>query len=241
MDTVGGPDAKKARWSPTSFNGANGLAANASASAGPTRDAFANYGYGPQAAAAAGQNGFNGSPPASNFAAANAALYSTPALSVNTAVAGGGMGQQMSPNTQGPYTPQNQQPPSANPNSANPYGGFGGYNVLGMGLPAMGVLGGFPYGGQMAATFATVSLGYLYALLVGLRTWMRMLGFSFCPSRSDPLGGFCGGIFLSGAVVSLLRISYFPFHPCPALASDSDDPFCPAGPLFQFCLAAGAS
>ncbi|KAM5537987.1 hypothetical protein V8D89_008463 [Ganoderma adspersum] len=155
MDTVGGPDAKKARWSPTSFNGANGLAANASASAGPTRDAFANYGYGPQAAAA--QNGFNGSPP-SNFAAANAALYSTPALSVNTAVAGGGMGQQMSPNTQGPYTPQNQQPPSANPNSANPYAGFGGYNVLGMGLPAMGVLGGFPYGGQMAATFATQTL-----------------------------------------------------------------------------------
>ena len=42
METVGGPDAKKARWSPTSFgaaNGANGLAANASASA--NRDAFA--------------------------------------------------------------------------------------------------------------------------------------------------------------------------------------------------------
>ncbi|KAI1783800.1 hypothetical protein LXA43DRAFT_1102090 [Ganoderma leucocontextum] len=75
MDTAGGPDAKKARCYPTSFNGANGLPANGSASAGPSRDAFANYGYSPQAAA---QNGFNGSPPAaSNFAvaaAANAAL-----------------------------------------------------------------------------------------------------------------------------------------------------------------------
>ena len=68
METVGGPDAKKARWSPTSFgaaNGANGLAANASASA--NRDAFANYGYGPQAGMA--QNGFaNSSCANSSFA-----------------------------------------------------------------------------------------------------------------------------------------------------------------------------
>ncbi len=186
MDTVGGPDAKKARWSPTSFNGTNGLAPNPSASAGPARDAFANYGYGPQAGL---QNGFNGSPPASAFAAANAALYSTPSLSVNTAVAGGGMGQQMSPNTAGPYTPQSQQPQSANPNSANPYN-FAGYNMLGMGLPAMGILGGFPYGGQMAATFATVSLGFwvcCYVLRcvawVPLRFFALPFAFSCYPAR----------------------------------------------------------
>ncbi|OSC97318.1 hypothetical protein PYCCODRAFT_1377368 [Trametes coccinea BRFM310] len=147
MDTVGGPDAKKARWSPTSFgpnNGANGLAANASASA--NRDAFANYGYGPQAALS--QNGFNNSPPSSGFN--GNPLYSTPSLSVNTAVAANGMPGQMSPNTAGPYTPQQQQPPSATPNSANPYNGFNGYSMLGMGLPQMNVLGQFAYNGQMA-------------------------------------------------------------------------------------------
>ena len=163
MDAVGGPDAKKARWSPTSF-GPNGAAA-ASAS---NRDAFANYGYGPQASIAQAQNGFNGSPPNSTgFAAGGAAggnaLYSTPSLSVNTAVATNGMGQQLSPNTAGPYTPQNQQPPSATPNSANPYNGFNGYNMLGMGLPTMGVLGGFPYGGQMAASFAQVCFAFSHA------------------------------------------------------------------------------
>ncbi|KAI0774834.1 hypothetical protein BD413DRAFT_472395 [Trametes elegans] len=151
MDAVGGPDAKKARWSPNSFgpNGAaNGLAANASASA--NRDAFANYGYGPQAGMS--QNGFNNSPPSSGFT--GNPLYSTPSLSVNTAVSNG-MPSQMSPNTAGPYTPQQQQP-SATPNSANPYNGFNGYNMLGMGLPQMGVFGGLAYGGQMA-NFAQVS------------------------------------------------------------------------------------
>ncbi|KAI0359526.1 hypothetical protein OH77DRAFT_1434665 [Trametes cingulata] len=170
MDTVGGPDAKKARWSPTSFgpnNGANGLPANPSAA---NRDAFANYGYGPQAALAQHNGHFNSSPPSSQFAnmnagmgaAGNGALYSTPTLSVNTAVAAnGGMPGQMSPNTAGPYTPQQTQPgqqqgqqgqpqSAVTPNSANPYGGFGGYNMLGMGLPQMGVLGGFAYNGQMA-------------------------------------------------------------------------------------------
>ncbi|EJF60752.1 hypothetical protein BD309DRAFT_871435 [Dichomitus squalens] len=156
METVGGPDAKKARWSPTSF-GPNGTASAAS-----NRDAFANYGYGPQASIAQAQNGFNGSPPNStgfpSGAGGGNALYSTPSLTLNTAVATNGMGQQMSPNTAGPYTPQNQQPPSATPNSANPYNAFNGYSMLGMGLPAMGMLGGFPYNGQMAASFAQQNL-----------------------------------------------------------------------------------
>ncbi|OBZ69831.1 Negative regulator of differentiation 1 [Grifola frondosa] len=107
MDTVGGPDAKKASIT---------------------------------------QNGFNNSPPSSGFAGNPSTL--PPSLSINTATAGNGMPSQMSPNTAGPYTPQQQQP-SASPNGNLPYG-FGGYNMLGMGLPAMGVLGGFPYNGQMA-------------------------------------------------------------------------------------------
>ena len=167
METVGGPDAKKARWSPTSFGPGNGATApNASASGLNRGDAFANYGYGPQAGLS--QNGFNGSPQSSGFN--GNAPYSTPTLSVNTAVAANGRPQQMSPNTAGPYTPQNQQPPSATPNSANPYNGFNGYNMLGMGLPAMGMLGGFAYNGQMAANSAQVSVlaGCILWLLVAV-------------------------------------------------------------------------
>ncbi|PSR72692.1 hypothetical protein PHLCEN_2v11387 [Hermanssonia centrifuga] len=139
MDSVGGPDAKKARWSPTSFvssNGMNGL------SNGNARDAFANYGYGPQANLA--QAGFSSSPPSNGFANP---LYSTPSLSINTAGGHNGMSAQMSPNTAGPFTPQTQQTP-ASANGA--YGGFGGYNMLSMGIPGMNVLNGFQYANQMA-------------------------------------------------------------------------------------------
>lgn len=168
MEAVGGPDAKKARWSPTSFgpNNGNGAGANASASGLNRGDAFANYGYGPQAGLSQQQNGFNGNSPSAGFN--GNALYSTPTLSLNTAVASNGMSQQMSPNTAGPYTPQSQQPPSANPNSANPYNGFNGYNMLGMGLPTMGVLGGFAYNGQMAANFAQVSVSVAFTLCICL-------------------------------------------------------------------------
>ncbi|KAI0820968.1 hypothetical protein BC629DRAFT_1278163 [Irpex lacteus] len=137
MDSVGGPDAKKARWSPNSFsaNGVNGLS-NGNAS----RDAFANYGYGPQASIS--QSGFNSHSPSNAFS--SNPLYSTPSLSINTATNGNGIAGQMSPNTQGPFTPQTQQTPiSANGNS---YGGFGGYNML-MGMP--GMLSGF-YNNQMS-------------------------------------------------------------------------------------------
>ncbi|KAH9834152.1 uncharacterized protein C8Q71DRAFT_163766 [Rhodofomes roseus] len=140
MDTVGGPDAKKARWSPTSFgsNGTNGLSGN--------RDAFANYGYGPNANM--NQSGYNGSPPNGNGFNGNA-LYSTPQLSINTNTSANGMPSQMSPNGAGPFTPSQQQP-SANPNGQNsPYHGFAGYNMLGMGLP-MNMLNGFQYGSPMA-------------------------------------------------------------------------------------------
>ncbi len=143
MDSVGGPDAKKARWSPTSFVGANGASGLPNSGSNAVRDAFANYGYGPQASLS--QGGFNNSPP-TGFNSANP-LYSTPSLSINTQTNANGMPSQMSPNTAGPFTPQSQQPPiSAN---GNGYGAFGGYNMLGMGLPTMGVLNGFPYNGQM--------------------------------------------------------------------------------------------
>jgi RNA recognition motif-containing protein len=137
MDTAGGPDPKKARWSPNSFgvtNGGNG---------GNSRDAFANYGYGPQSSLSQGQ--FNGTP--NGF---GGALYSTPSLSINTNTGGNaGLPSQLSPNPGTSFAQQAQTPLSANANS--PYLGFG-YNMLGMGLPAMNVLGtmgGFPYGNQM--------------------------------------------------------------------------------------------
>ncbi|KAH8103275.1 hypothetical protein BXZ70DRAFT_714107 [Cristinia sonorae] len=143
MDTVGGPDAKKARWSPNSFAG-NGLPNNSNGN----RDAFANYGYGPQAnLAQQNANAFANGQQGGNFGAGNA-LYSTPSLSINTNTSNNGIQSQMSPNTAGPYTPQNQQP-SANGNGNMGYGGFGGYNMLGMGIPGMNVLSSFPYNGQM--------------------------------------------------------------------------------------------
>jgi hypothetical protein len=139
MDTAGGPDPKKARWSPNSFGATNG------GNGGNTRDAFANYGYGPQSSLSQGQfnvtpsNGFGG------------ALYSTPSLSINTNTGGNtGLPSQLSPNPGGTsFAQQAQTPISANANS--PYLGFG-YNMLGMGLPGMNVLGtmgGFPYNNQM--------------------------------------------------------------------------------------------
>ncbi|KAH9922587.1 hypothetical protein B0H21DRAFT_701439 [Amylocystis lapponica] len=140
MDSVGGPDAKKARWSPNSFGG-NGLAAGGAAS----RDAFANYGYGPQANM--GQSGYSNSPQSNGFN--GNPLYATPSLSINTQNVQNGMPAQMSPNTAGPYTPSQHQPPSANGNNGNSPYGFNGYNMLGMGLP-MNMLGGFPYNAHMA-------------------------------------------------------------------------------------------
>ena len=133
MDTAGGPDPKKARWSPNSFGATNG------GNGGNTRDAFANYGYGPQSSLSQGQ--FNGTP-SNGF---GGALYSTPSLTINTNTGNTGMPSQLSPNPGTSFAQQAQTPISANANS--PYLGFG-YNMLGMGLPGMNVLGtmgGFPY------------------------------------------------------------------------------------------------
>ena len=163
MDSVGGPDAKKARWSPNSFstNGVNGLSNGAA-----SRDAFANYGYGPQASIS--QSGFNGHSPSNAFS--SNPLYSTPSLTINTATNGNGIAGQMSPNTAGPFTPQTQQTPaSAN---GNGYGGFGGYNML-MGMP--GMLSGF-YNNQMGnfnQVSTSVSVWPRFASLTRLSAGLR--------------------------------------------------------------------
>ncbi|TFK22562.1 hypothetical protein FA15DRAFT_748228 [Coprinopsis marcescibilis] len=152
MDPVGGPDAKKARWSPSSGfsnqNGNNATSAN-------TRDAFANYGYGPQASI---NQPFNGAT-ANGGAFAGSPLYSTPSLSINTQANGAAIGSQLSPNTaaaaafavqqQQQQQAQQQQQQQAGANGGAGYVGFGGYNMLGMGLPGMNMLGSFPYNGQM--------------------------------------------------------------------------------------------
>jgi hypothetical protein len=152
MEPVGGPDAKKARWSPNA-NFSNQTNGNAAANA---RDAFANYGYGPQASINQPFNA-NGN---SGGAFAGSPLYSTPSLTINTQN-NGAMGSQLSPNTaaaafavQQQQQQQSTQQPSPN---GNGYAGFGGYNMLGMGLPGMNMLGSFPYNGQMAANFNQVS------------------------------------------------------------------------------------
>lgn len=150
MDSVGGPDAKKARWSPTSLNGvtpSGGLTAPANSGTNVSnRDAFANYGYGPQASIS---QSFQ---PSSSPAFASNALYSTPSLSINTAVNGQGMqmGAQMSPHMGVGFAQQQQQVVQhGQVNGGSPYSaGAFSYGMLGMGLPSVGMLGGFPYSSQ---------------------------------------------------------------------------------------------
>ncbi|KIY46099.1 hypothetical protein FISHEDRAFT_47922 [Fistulina hepatica ATCC 64428] len=143
MDSVGGPDAKKARWSPNT---------------GGRLDPFANYGYGPHASIS--QVYQPSSSPAPAFA--STPLYSTPSLNINTHATGAT--SQMSPSPAGAYAQsqpqqhtQSQQPqqgsPQPSPNGASPYASFGMYNMLGMGVP-MNALN-FQYSNQMA-NFAQV-------------------------------------------------------------------------------------
>jgi hypothetical protein len=167
MDAVGGPDAKKARWSPTSVysNQNNGSALSNNSS----RDAFANYGYGPQASIA--QQNFNTAPgPNANGAGfGGSPLYSTPSLSVNTPGNVGLMNPQLSPNTIAALQMQQQQQSQAqaqqqqvqgSPNGN--YNAFNAYSMLGMGMPGMGMLSAFPYNGQMG-NFGQVRLPFTYS------------------------------------------------------------------------------
>ena len=99
-------------------NGGNG---------GNSRDAPANYGYGPQSSLSQGQ--FNGTP-SNGF---GGTLYSTPSLTINTNTGGNtDLPSQLNPNTGvTSFAQQTQTPISANANSL--YLGSG-YDMLGMGL-----------------------------------------------------------------------------------------------------------
>lgn len=163
MELSGGPETKKARWSPNSFS-APSVATNGNSNG---RDLFANYGYGNQAAVnqAAAYGGAPGGGLGNNLGlgAQQQQLYSTPSLTVNTATNGIGMAGQMSPSSAtSPFPPSmqqqqhHQQMNGAGGNAAAAYAGFGGYNMngmLGMGLPSMGMLGvgGFPYSPQIGS------------------------------------------------------------------------------------------
>jgi hypothetical protein len=181
MENAGGPDAKKARWSPT-FAGQNGTSSNSN-----NRDAFANYGYGPQASIAQSA-AFSNSPTSAGFAANP--LYTTPSLSINTQTTGNGMPAQLSPNNaaaaaafaaqqsqqqqHGQQQQQSNQQQQGNQNGNGYAAGFAGYNMLGMGLPGMNILGNFPYNGQMAS-FAQVlprlNMFTLYSLLTAFQNF----------------------------------------------------------------------
>jgi hypothetical protein len=160
IDTDVVPGSKKARWSPNSFPANGGGMPSAGAS---PRDIFANYGYGPQAAAAlaAQAASFNGNSP-SAFAPPASPLYSTSLQTPTTPI-----NPQMSPNTVMAFAQQQlqaqqiqaqqQQQAAQNGQNGSPNGyGFNGYNLLGMGMP--GMLGGFPYQNQLALqTVCTLS------------------------------------------------------------------------------------
>lgn len=215
MDSVGGPDAKKARWSPTSLNGTTGaLSAHSSgsantttstaAAAASTRDAFANYGYGPQASI----NQPAAFQPSSSPAFTPTQLYSTPSLSINTAVGMNGQ-VQMSPHpmTSAGFAQQQQQQHHHHQQQLHQQhqqhqqqgmqgqvGQFG-YGMLGMGLPS-GMLGGFGYTSPSGA-FAQVRVYFVRAkdthvqqegpCIIGLRT-AAAASLSQCEYSADAWG-----------------------------------------------------
>ncbi|TDL16903.1 hypothetical protein BD410DRAFT_886375 [Rickenella mellea] len=198
MELAGGPESKKARWSPNSFS-SSPVTSNGGGPPPRPADPFANYGYGNQAAA---QFAAANSP---NLQSANFGvnmggnqLYSTPNLSINTAGGASGMASQMSPTAanaavmaqqmqmhqqqqqqaaahqqhqqqqhqqqqhqqqQQQQHQQHQQQMNGAAAAANAAYGFGGYGMngmntmLGMGMPAMNMLGvgGFPYSPQLGS------------------------------------------------------------------------------------------
>lgn len=169
MDSLGGPETKKARWSPNSFT-------NSPGTNGATRDLFANYGYGSHAAINQQQNGFSnglGMNGASGLGLGTNQLYSTPSLSVNTAANGLGMGSQISPSSAtSPYSAMQQQQQNGQPGQNGTGYNFGNYGMngmngmLGMGMSGMGMLGGFPYSPQLGS-FQQVRI-YLSLILCSL-------------------------------------------------------------------------
>lgn len=200
MEPVGGPDTKKPRWSPTSsYPGQNNASSPGTNS---PRDAFANYGYGPQASIS--QSGFNTSPSQPGFA--GSPLYSTPSLTINTQSNGGGMGAQLSPNTAAAFAQQQQS--QASPNG-NGYGPFAGYNMMGMGMPAM--LNGFPYGAQLANFSQNFGQQRLPSLNIPLQSPYSPVALSALSAGGNSTGRtvYVGNLPATASVDELLNLVHF--------------------------------
>jgi hypothetical protein len=162
MDGGSGPDAKKARWSPTS----------PSQSARPV-DPFANYGYGPNASIQQQAGQAYGSSPSSP-------LYATPNLSINTNAAASSpvVGAMPSPNS---AAFQQAQPGQASPITGNGQYGFG-YNMI---MP--GMLNGFAYNGQMQGFNGQVYFFFLsFSAPKSHTSTSKTLPPVGCPSLTSP-------------------------------------------------------
>ena len=151
MDQAGGPESvKKPRWS-TEGNAAAALSSAAASAAARNNASFENYGY--------GNNSFNHQNILAQQAQAQAQqLYATP-LSANSTSNGQSTTPQITPNTAAAFAQQQAQngnPPqspfvTSATNAAYSMGNFG-YGMGGMmGVPGMGMLGGFPYSPQLGS------------------------------------------------------------------------------------------
>ncbi|KAF8511544.1 hypothetical protein JB92DRAFT_2725559 [Gautieria morchelliformis] len=151
MEQSGGPESvKKPRWSNEGNAAAALSSAAASAAARNNAPSFENYGY--------GNNSFNHQNILAQQAQAQAQaqqLYATP-LSSNGASNGQGTAPQISPNTAVAFAQQQAQ--NGNPpqspfvaNANNAAYGMGNFGYGMMGVPGMGMLGGFPYSPQIGS------------------------------------------------------------------------------------------
>ena len=141
---------KKPRWS-TDGNAAAALSSAAASAAARNNASFENYGY--------GNNSFNHQNILAQQAQAQAQqLYATP-LSANGTSNGQSSASQISPNTAAAFAQQQaqngsspQSPFVGNGNNAGYSMGNFGYGMGGMmGVPGMGMLGGFSYSPQIGS------------------------------------------------------------------------------------------
>jgi len=150
MDQASGPESvKKPRWS-NDNNAAAALSSAAASAAARNNASFENYGY--------GNNSFNHQNILAQQAQAQAQaqqLYATP-LNSNGASNGQGTASQISPNTAAAFAQQQAQNGNAPPspfvaNASTPTYGMGNFSYGMMGVPGMGMLGGFPYSPQVGS------------------------------------------------------------------------------------------
>lgn len=150
MDQVSGPESvKKPRWSADNNTANSTVSLSNPSTAARSSNAFENYGY--------GSNSFN-----HQNMLAQQQLYATP-INTNVSAVNGPGTAQISPNPASAFPQQqasNGNPPPSpfitNGNTAA-YGlaNFG-YGLNGMmGVPGMGMLGGFPYGAQVCISISS--------------------------------------------------------------------------------------